>query len=113
MSIWPRESRLGSMPMSMMSMPTRAHPTRRLPGGLADPSEDFAETVAREVREETAVVSSLVGVVSLRHSHKFRFGQGDLYVVVRLLASSEAITIDPHELLAAEWMSPQVLHSID
>ena len=35
MSIWPRESRLGSMPMSMMSMPTRAHPTRRLPGGLA------------------------------------------------------------------------------
>ena len=76
-----------------------------LPGGLADPGEDFAETVAREVREETGVSCELDGVVSLRHTHGYRFGMGDLYVIVRLRATSETITIDPVELLAAQWMS--------
>ena len=47
----------------------------KLPGGLADPGEHFVDTVAREVREETGVVGELSGVVSLRHSHNFRFGQ--------------------------------------
>ena len=37
-----------------------------------------------QVREETGVLATLEGVVSLRHSHGFRFGQGDLYVVVKL-----------------------------
>jgi 8-oxo-dGTP pyrophosphatase MutT (NUDIX family) len=41
----------------------------KLPGGLAEPGEEFAQTVAREVREETGVVAELDGVVSLRHAH--------------------------------------------
>jgi len=77
----------------------------KLPGGLADPGEDFAQTVAREVREETGVECELDGVVSVRHTHGYRFGMGDLYVIVRLRATSETITIDPVELLAAQWMS--------
>lgn len=84
----------------------------KLPGGLADPSEDFAETVAREVQEETGVTGSLIGVVSIRHSHGFRFGQGDIYVVVKMQATKEEITLDPHELLDAQWMSAEAIESL-
>lgn len=84
----------------------------KLPGGLADPSEDFAETVAREVHEETGVTGSLIGVVSIRHSHGFRFSQGDIYVVVKIQATKEEITLDPHELLDAQWMSAEAIESL-
>jgi len=90
------QERVSPMPMY--------HGSWKLPGGLADSGEDFADAVAREVREETGVESSLAGVVSMRHMHGVRFGQGDLYVVVRLHATTDAITIDPNELMGAKWM---------
>ena len=68
--------------------------------------------MAREVREETGVESSLAGVVSMRHMHGVRFGQSDIYVVVRLLATTEAITIDPNELMGAKWMGRDEIRSL-
>jgi len=84
----------------------------KLPGGLADPGEDFAETVLREVREETGVTGSLEGVVSLRHTHGVRYGQGDIYVLAKLRADKEEIVLDENELLAAEWMSRERIQSL-
>lgn len=55
----------------------------KLPGGLADPGEDFMQTARREVFEETGVDGEEMGIVTLRHSHGYRFGQGDVYVTVR------------------------------
>ena len=84
----------------------------KCPGGLADPGEGFADTVIREVREETGVSGSLDGLASLRHSHGKRFGQGDLYVIVRLLAEDDALTIDHHELSDAQWMNPEKIRAL-
>jgi len=83
----------------------------KLPGGAADPGEDFAETAMREVLEETGIKSEPVGVVSLRHNHGYRFGQGDIYVLVRLRATFETIEVDPHELLDARWMSREAIEA--
>lgn len=84
----------------------------KLPGGLADPSEDFADIVLREVQEETAVTGALEGIVSMRYTHDLRFGQGDLYVLVRVRAQKEDISICSNELLAAEWMSRERIQSL-
>ena len=84
----------------------------KLPGGLADPGEDFATTVAREVREEVGVEAELDGVVSMRHAHDRRFDQGDLYVVVRLRAASDEICLDTGELADARWMSRAEIEAI-
>jgi len=84
----------------------------KMPGGLADPGEDFVETVIREVREETGITGSLLGIVSLRHSHGYRFGQDDIYVVAKLRADIEEITIDENELMGACWMSQDKMKSL-
>merc|ERR1712137_1468980 len=79
----------------------------KLPGGLADPGEDFADKVMREVHEETGVEASLIGVVSLRHSHTFPFEQSDIYFLVKLRATKDEIKIDGHELKDAQWISKE------
>eukprot|EP00746_Dinoflagellata_sp_MGD_P016911 gnl/MRDRNA2_/MRDRNA2_138510_c0_seq1.p1 gnl/MRDRNA2_/MRDRNA2_138510_c0~~gnl/MRDRNA2_/MRDRNA2_138510_c0_seq1.p1 ORF type:complete len:515 (-),score=93.73 gnl/MRDRNA2_/MRDRNA2_138510_c0_seq1:84-1628(-) len=83
----------------------------KFPGGLADPGEDFGVTASREVMEETGVPTEFLGLVSIRHTHKVRFGQGDLYCVVKLKATSEQINLDPEELADAKWMSIEEIRS--
>merc|ERR1712216_69580 len=68
--------------------------------------------MGREVCEETGVTGSLDGVVSVMHKHGMRFGQGDIYVVVRLQAHTDTIVLDESELLAAVWMSREKIESL-
>jgi len=86
----------------------------KLPGGLADPGEHFGETVAREVFEETGVEAELDGLVSMRHTHGYRFGQGDLYVLVRMRArpGKDAIKVCETELADARWMERAEIEAI-
>ena len=58
------------------------------------------------------MATMLDGVVSLRHSHGRRFGQGDIYALVRLKAESEAITLDKGELSDAQWMTKAQIDEI-
>ncbi|EOD37666.1 hypothetical protein EMIHUDRAFT_225247 [Emiliania huxleyi CCMP1516] len=96
----------GHVLMERVSPTAKMQGSWKLPGGrgLADPGEDFADTV----REETGIAASLSnggGVVSLRHSHGFRFGVGDLYVVVKLVCEgSEEIQMNERELAGARWV---------
>ena len=46
----------------------------KIPGGLADPGEDLADTAVREVLEETGVRSEFVCVASFREHHGASFG---------------------------------------
>lgn len=83
-----------------------------LPGGLADADEDFTETLAREVQEETGITGTMDGVVSLLHSHGRRFGQGFLFVLVKMRAINEKIHMNRKELMGARWMSRDRIQSI-
>ncbi|CAK0815014.1 unnamed protein product, partial [Prorocentrum cordatum] len=78
----------------------------KLPGGLADPGEDLGEAAAREVLEETGVVASPEGVLSIHHRHGFKFGVSDLYFAVQMMAHSETIELDANsaEVMDVTWM---------
>ena len=51
----------------------------KLPGGLADPGESFADAAIRELREEVPSVGGAPlradGVSSFQHTHQLIFGQ--------------------------------------
>merc|ERR1712187_798474 len=61
----------------------------KLPGGVANPGEELAQTAAREVKEETDVDSTLLSVASFRHAHGYAHGMDDIYFVLRMRAVSE------------------------
>jgi len=100
------------MVQERISPSPRMQASWKLPGGLAERGEDLADVAGREVLEETGVVTVLDGVVSMRHSHGRRFGQGDIYAIVRLKAESEEIHLDKSELADARWMSKAEIDEI-
>ena len=76
----------------------------QLPGGLSNLGEDFHHTAVREVWEETGIRASFDHVIGIRHYHGMAFDRSDLYVICKMKAETDEISLDPHELAAAAWM---------
>jgi ADP-ribose pyrophosphatase YjhB (NUDIX family) len=76
----------------------------KLPGGYVNLGEDFSAAAVREVFEETGVKSEFQSILTVRQSHDIQFGRGDVYMICRMKALSEAITVD-EEIEDATWMS--------
>ncbi|XP_022249044.1 nucleoside diphosphate-linked moiety X motif 6-like isoform X1 [Limulus polyphemus] len=81
---------------------TRPH--WKLPGGYADPGEEFGDTARREVLEETGIDTEFVSIVTLRHHHKHLFECSDLYVVCEMKPLSREISVCKHEISHCQWM---------
>lgn len=76
----------------------------KLPGGLLDQGESFAEGSTREVLEETGVRTAFRSVLCFWHRHELTWSQSDLYFVARLEALSAEIRPQPCEICEARWM---------
>lgn len=68
------------------------------------PGEDIKDAAIREVKEETGIDAVFESMVTLRHTHNMAFGNSDVYVVVKLKATSETITKSDMEIKACKWM---------
>lgn len=66
--------------------------------------EDIKDAAAREVKEETGIDAVFESMVTLRHTHNMTFGNSDIYVVVKLKATSETISKSDMEIKACKWM---------
>jgi len=91
----------------------------KLPGGLLDAGESFAQASTREVLEETGVPCTYESLLTLWHRHQLPpHGISDIYVVCLLRptvmttttnntdtnTNKRAIKIDPEEISDCKWM---------
>ncbi|MFD8075535.1 NUDIX domain-containing protein [Streptomyces sp. NPDC059718] len=75
-----------------------------LPTGFAKAGEDFRDTVAREVREETGLDVEAGEVVHLKSGYKLRV---EVAYTAELVGGS--LKLDPFEVLEAKWVAPNDL----
>jgi 8-oxo-dGTP pyrophosphatase MutT (NUDIX family) len=82
----------------------------KMPTGLADPAEDIHAAAVRELREETGLEATCLGIVVVRqaHAHGTR-AASDLFFVCRMQlthpAEASNWTAQPEEIAAIQWMS--------
>lgn len=76
----------------------------KLPGGMLEEGEHFADGAVREVYEETGVRAEFQGLLSLRHHHRGQFGASNIYAVCRLRPLEFKLNIDESEIGDAAWI---------
>jgi len=76
----------------------------KLPGGMADASEEISDAAIREVFEETGIKTEFCSIVCFRHSHHGLFNVSNLYIIVRLKPLNFDISIEEGEISEAKWM---------
>ena len=75
-----------------------------LPTGYAVKGEEFTQTVAREVREETGLEVKAGRLVHLKSGYKLR-----VEVAYEAVLVGGDMTIDSFEILEGKWFSPDAL----
>lgn len=77
----------------------------KLPGGMLNAGETFADACCREVIEETGIHTEFASLLAFWHRHNLQpWGKSDIYVVCKLNALTEQISADPEEISACKWM---------
>lgn len=66
--------------------------------------EDIKDAAIREVKEETDIDAEFESMVTLRHTHNMMFGNSDIYVIVKLRATSDTIAKSEIEIKECKWM---------
>lgn len=66
--------------------------------------ENIIPAAIREVKEETGVDCQFESLVTLRHTHNMMYGNSDVYILLRMSAQTEEITISNREIKECKWM---------
>jgi len=90
-----------------------------LPGGAMEPGEEPAETLVREIREETAlevVPERIVGVYS-GPEFRVRYGNGDETMIVSITFACRPVSGEPRvnddESLEVRYFTPDALPAME
>ncbi|WP_062267040.1 NUDIX hydrolase [Endozoicomonas arenosclerae] len=76
----------------------------KLPGGHIDLGEPIESAIQREVLEETGIESDFESIVGITTKHPYRFGKSNMYIICRLKAVTDIISIqDKNEIEDARW----------
>ncbi|XP_057537599.1 nudix hydrolase 2 [Amaranthus tricolor] len=74
----------------------------KFPTGMINQGEDICAAAAREVKEETGVITDFLDLLGLRQHHKAFFLKSDLFFVCLLQPLSSNIQVQESEIEAAQ-----------
>lgn len=82
--------------------------------GHVDEGETYEVAAAREMQEEIGVTTSLSFIGKFRSTHPNKYGVVDSFIGVftGTIAHDTPLTVDPEEVQATRWFSPEELREL-